>query len=43
MNNAFNLLMSRLPNTRSGNRKFGCITSQQNDPCQMQVALRLAS
>ena len=30
-----------LPNTTFGNRNFGRITSQQNDPRQGQVALRL--
>lgn len=39
--NAFNSPMFGLPNTTFGNRNFGRITSQQNDPRQVQVALRL--
>lgn len=39
--NAFNSPMFGLPNTRFGNRNFGRITSQQNDPRQVQFALRL--
>jgi hypothetical protein len=39
--NAFNSPMFGLPNTSFGNRNFGRITSQQNDPRQVQLALRL--
>ena len=41
--NASNSLMFRLNNTRFSNRKFGRISSQKNDPREMQVALRLTS
>ena len=39
--NAFNMPMFGLPNQSFGARNFGMITSQQNDPRQVQLALRL--
>ena len=39
--NTFNSPMFGLPNTMFGNRNFGRVTSQQNDPRQVQLALRL--
>jgi len=39
--NAFNMPIFGLPNQSYGSRNFGMITSQQNDPRQVQLALRL--
>jgi hypothetical protein len=39
--NAFNTPIFGLPNQAFGNRQFGTITSQANDPRQVQLALRL--
>ncbi|MGH9629630.1 MAG: hypothetical protein ACRD7E_15045 [Bryobacteraceae bacterium] len=39
--NAFNTPIFGLPNQAFGNRQFGTITSQANDPRQVQLAMRL--
>jgi hypothetical protein len=39
--NAFNTPIFQLPNQAFGNRQFGTIAGQANDPRQVQLALRL--